>query len=64
MRLRQRFRTSIRLPGYGGTAFDTTAVQNFVQGNNPGATATATANDDAAVTTDGYFGGATCTTPS
>ena len=64
IRVRQRFRTSVRLPGYAGTAFDTTAVVNFLQANNPGTTATATANDDAGVTTDGYFGGAACTTPS
>jgi hypothetical protein len=64
IRVRQRFRTSVRLPGYAGTAFDTTAVVNHLQANNPGATATATANDDAGVTTDGYFGGAACATPS
>jgi hypothetical protein len=63
IRGRQRFRTSVCLPGYAGTAFDTTAVVNFLQANNPGATATAAANNDAAVTTDGYFGGAACPTP-
>jgi hypothetical protein len=36
---------------------------NFLQGNNSGSTATATANNDADVTTDGYFGGATCAVP-
>jgi hypothetical protein len=64
IRLRQRFRTGIHLPGYGGGAFDTTAVQNFIQSTNPGAVATASSNDDPAVTTDGYLGGSGCTQPS
>jgi hypothetical protein len=64
IRLRQRFRTSIRLPGYAGSPFDTAAVISFLQGNNPGATATATAQDNPDVTTDGYFGGAACTQPT
>jgi hypothetical protein len=34
IRLRQRQSTTIRLPGYAGGATDTTAVQNFVAGNN------------------------------
>jgi hypothetical protein len=63
IRVRQRFRTSVRMPGYAGSAFDTAAVISFLQGNNPGSTATATSNDDAAVTTDGYFGGAACPLP-
>jgi hypothetical protein len=64
IRLRQRFRTSIRLPGYAGSPFDTAAVISFLEGNNPGATATATANNDPMVTTDGYFGGAACAQPT
>jgi len=63
IRVRQRFRNSVRLPGYAGTAFDTTAVVTFLQGNNTGATATATANNDGGVTTDGFFGGASCPVP-
>ncbi|MEA2219334.1 MAG: hypothetical protein QOJ35_1960, partial [Solirubrobacteraceae bacterium] len=35
VRLRQRQSTTIRLPGYGGTATDTAAVQAFVAANNP-----------------------------
>lgn len=35
-RLRQRFNTTIKLPGYGGPANDTAAVVAFVQGNNFG----------------------------
>jgi hypothetical protein len=65
VRLRQRFRTSIRLPGYGGSAFDSAAVKTFVEGNNPGGeVVSATFTNDAGVTTDGYFGGAACTQPS
>ncbi|MES1245462.1 MAG: cadherin domain-containing protein [Acidobacteriota bacterium] len=63
IRTRQRFRTSVRMPGYAGSPFDTAAVIAFLQGNNPGTTATATAQDDAGVTTDGYFGGAACPLP-
>src|SRR5205085_10019183 len=33
-RLRQRFDTVVRLPGYGGTAFDTAAVTSFMQNQN------------------------------
>ena len=65
IRLRQRFRTRVVMPGYAGGAFDTAAVIAFLQGNNlpAGVTATATANDDAGVTTDGYFGGVACPMP-
>jgi hypothetical protein len=68
IRLRQRFRTRVVLPGYtppGGNNFDTASVITFLQGNNlpAGITATATTNNDAGVTTDGYFGGAACPTP-
>lgn len=64
IRTRQRFQTHVTLPGYAGTAFDTTAVQNFLSGANGGATATATANDDGTVNNDGYFGGGACATPA
>jgi hypothetical protein len=46
-RVRQRFGTTVRLPGYGGALGDTTAVVNFIDSNNtitappPGGTATA-----------------------
>jgi hypothetical protein len=36
VRLRQRQSTTIRLPGYGGAATDTAAVQSFVSTNNGG----------------------------
>ena len=66
IRLRQRFRTSVVLPGYtppGGNNFDTASVITFLQGNNPGATATATTNNDPAFTGEGFFGGAACPLP-
>ena len=37
IRLRQRFGTTIRLPGYAGANNDTTAVNAFVSNNNTGA---------------------------
>jgi hypothetical protein len=40
VRLRQRQSTTIRLPGYAGSATDTTAVQNFVNANNDAGTST------------------------
>lgn len=68
IRLRQRFRTSVVLPGYtppGGNNFDTASVITFLLGNNTGGgTATATTNNDATFTGEGYFGGAACTLPS
>jgi VCBS repeat-containing protein len=39
VRLRQQQSTTIRLPGYAGSATDTAAVQSFVAANNPGGTA-------------------------
>ena len=45
VRLRQRFATTVRLPGYGGGAADTAAAEAFVAGLNPaGATAWAAAS--------------------
>ncbi len=66
IRMRQRLRTSVVLPGYtppGGNNFDPTSVVTFLQMNNSPATATATANNDAGVTTDGYYGGGACALP-
>lgn len=64
IRAQQRIQTRVTLPGYGGTAFDTAAVQALLSGNNGGATATATANDHPGVVTDGYFNSAACTLPT
>lgn len=66
IRMRQRLRTSVVLPGYtppGGNNFDPTSVVTFLQMNNSPATATATANNDVGVTTDGYYGGGACALP-
>ncbi len=65
-RIRQRFNSRIELPGYTGTAFDTTAVIAYIQGRNTGSAGepgSATANDSAAVTTDGFFNGTVPTPP-
>ena len=64
IRMRQRFRTRVEMPGFNnaGDPFNTANVISYHQGNNAGATATATANNDASVTTDGYFSG-TVSTP-
>ena len=60
-RIRQRFDSRIEMPGYAGTPFDTAAVIAYIQGRNTGTAPTepgsATANNSAAVTTDGYFNG-------
>ena len=61
IRLRQRFNTTIRLPGYAGAASDTTAVNSFVAGNNPGAEVTSIHNVGGGGF--GYVGGAACPTP-
>src|SRR5436190_8994031 len=61
-RLRQRFNTTIRLPGYGGAAGDTTAVVIFVEGNN-GGTPTGSATVAFPTTGGGFAGGSACPTP-
>jgi hypothetical protein len=61
-RLRQRFNTTVRLPGYGGAPGATAAVVAFVQGNNPGAES-GSATVDFPTTGGGFVGGAACPTP-
>jgi hypothetical protein len=61
IRLRQRFNTTIRLPGYAGAASDTTAVNAFVSGSNGGAEVTSIHNVGGGG--NGYLGGAACTLP-
>jgi VCBS repeat-containing protein len=61
IRLRQRFNTTIRLPGYGGANSDATAVNSFVAGNNPGADVSSVNNVGGGG--GGFIGGAACTTP-
>ena len=61
-RLRQRFLTTVRLPGYAGANNDNAAVTAFVQANNAGAPTGNVANT---VSTGGggYVGGAACAQP-
>jgi hypothetical protein len=61
VRLRQRFTTTIRLPGYGGANNDTTAVNAFVAGNNPGADVSSAQNVGGGG--GGFVGGAACPQP-
>jgi hypothetical protein len=61
IRLRQRFNTTIRLPGYGGGNSDVTAVNAFVAGNNPGADVSSVNNVGGGG--GGFVGGAACATP-
>lgn len=59
-RMRQRFNTTIRLPGYAGGAADTAAVVAFVNGNNISTTGSATVNTPPG---GGFVGGAACPLP-
>lgn len=59
IRLRQRENSTIILPGYGGTKYDTTAVGTYIVGRNPGQT-TANATSSAG---PGYING-TVPTPT
>ena len=61
-RVRQRFSTTVRLPGYVGLAGDTTAVVAFVKANN-GVTPTGSATAAFPATGGGFVGGAACPTP-
>jgi hypothetical protein len=58
-RIRQRFNTTIRLPGYAGGSTNTAAVVSFVGGNNNSAVGSA----DNSGSGGGYVGGAACSTP-
>jgi hypothetical protein len=62
IRLRQRFATTMRLPGYPGANNDTTAVASFISGKN-----TVNYGVSAQVNTPtggGFTGGAACSTPA
>ena len=61
-RLRQRFLTTVKLPGYAGANNDNAAVVAFVQANNPGAE-TGNAANTVSTGGGGYVGGAPCATP-
>jgi hypothetical protein len=62
IRLRQRFATTIRLPGYVGALDNDTAVESFVAGNNTGAPLV-DATNNVAGGGGGFAGGAACATP-
>ena len=61
IRLRQRFNTTIRLPGYAGGSSDTTAVNSFVAGNNAGSDVSSAHNVGGGGS--GFVGGAACPMP-
>ena len=61
IRLRQRFNTTVRLPGYAGGNSDTAAVNSFVAGNNPGADVSSAHNVGGGG--GGFVGGAGCIVP-
>lgn len=63
MRLRQRHSTTVRLPGYGGTATDTAAVASYLVARNTSGTASASVETVAPVG-GGFVGGAACGTPA
>jgi hypothetical protein len=60
VRLRHRSLTTIRLPGYGGTAFDTAVVVEYLEDGNPASADTFSAATSSA---GGGFVNATCLTP-
>ena len=61
-RLRQRQTTTVRLPGYAGSATDTAAVVTFLQGLNPGGEiGVASVNSPPG---GGFVGGAACALPA
>src|SRR5205085_162316 len=59
-RVRQRFNTTVRLPGYGGANTDDAAVIAFIQARNPGSE-TGSATHDLTTGGGGFVGGAACT---
>ena len=61
IRLRQRFNTTIKLPGYGGGNNDTAAVNSFVSTNNAGAGVTSSHNVSGGG--GGFIGGGACPMP-
>ncbi len=67
IRVRQRFSTFVRLPGYGGGATDTTAVANYLIGRNTITNEGLNAKASATTQAPGSFitpGGAACTAGS
>ncbi|HET6669799.1 MAG TPA: Ig-like domain-containing protein [Pyrinomonadaceae bacterium] len=62
-RVRQRFLTTVRLPGYAGANNNDAAVVAFIQGRNNGAE-TGSADNNVAGGGGGFVGGAACTAPA
>ena len=60
-RVRQRFATTVKLPGYGGSTTDDAAVVTFIKGNN-GGTPTGSATHQVPPG-GGFIGGTACPTP-
>jgi hypothetical protein len=63
LRVRQRFSTTVRLPGYGGGGGpgDTASVQTFLSGRNTLTDGTVSATVDFPGSGGGFIGGAACT---
>jgi hypothetical protein len=61
LRVRQRFGTTVRLPGYGGGATDTAAVNSFLAANNPALGDTISSSTQAP---GSFAGGAACSAPT
>lgn len=61
LRLRQRFSTTVRLPGYGGANNNDAAVQGYLSGRNT--VASTAVSNNVAGGGGGYVGGAACPQP-
>src|SRR5205085_8151560 len=55
---------TFRLPGYGGTIKDGTAIANYLKGRNTNSGATTVSVSFGAGASSGYTGGAACTSPN
>jgi hypothetical protein len=64
IRPRQRQATRINLPGYGGSAFDNTAVNAYLTARNNATSVTSSSNNATGTANDGFFGGAACAQPN
>ena len=63
IRPRQRNAARVQLPGYGGSAFDNTAVNAYITGRNSLTSVSTSSNNATGTANDGFFGGAACTQP-
>jgi hypothetical protein len=68
IRPRQRQASRMELPGYGGTAFDNTAVNNYITGRNDLTSVAATNSNATGTANDGFFNttpaGSACDQPT